>query len=71
MRFGGFGATDTVIADHWRLAIIKDLQYNSLKRQIVHIDFYGVTLKEKLTLEIDIELIGEPIGVEEGGILQV
>ncbi len=54
-----------------RLAIIKDLQYNSLKRQIVHIDFYGVTLKEKLTLEIDIELIGEPIGVEEGGILQV
>ena len=54
-----------------RLAVIKDLQYNLLKRQIVHVDFYGVTLKEKLTLEIDIELIGEPIGVEEGGILQV
>ena len=54
-----------------RLVVIKDLQYNSLKRQIVHVDFYGVTLKEKLTLEIDIELIGEPIGVEEGGILQV
>jgi large subunit ribosomal protein L25 len=54
-----------------RLAVIKDLQYNSLKRQIVHVDFYGVTLKEKLTLEVDIELVGEPIGVEEGGILQV
>jgi len=54
-----------------RLAVIKDLQYNSLKMQIVHVDFYGVTLKEKLTLEIDIELIGEPIGIEEGGILQV
>ena len=54
-----------------RLVVIKDLQYNSLKRQIVHVDFYGVTLKEKLTLEIDIELVGEPIGVEEGGILQV
>ena len=54
-----------------RLAIVKDVQYNSLKKQIVHIDFYGVTLKEKLTLEVDIELIGEPIGVEEGGILQV
>ena len=54
-----------------RLAVIKDVQYNSLKMQIVHVDFYGVTLKEKLTLEIDIELIGEPIGVEEGGILQV
>jgi large subunit ribosomal protein L25 len=54
-----------------RLAIIKDHQYNSLKKQIIHVDFYGVTLKEKLTLEVDIELIGEPIGVEEGGILQV
>jgi len=54
-----------------RLAIIKDVQYNWLKKQIVHVDFYGVTLKEKLTLEVDIELIGEPIGIKEGGILQV
>lgn len=54
-----------------RLVIIKDVQYNTLKRRIVHVDFYGVTLKEKLTLEVDIELIGEPIGIEEGGILQV
>jgi large subunit ribosomal protein L25 len=54
-----------------RLAVIKDLQYNSLKKQIVHVDFYGVTLEEKLTLEVDIKLIGEPIGVKDGGILQV
>jgi len=54
-----------------RLAIIKDVQYNWLKKQIVHVDFYGVTLKEKLTLEVDIEFIGEPIGIKEGGILQV
>jgi large subunit ribosomal protein L25 len=54
-----------------RLAIIKDVQYNLLKKQVVHVDFYGVTLKEKLTLEVDIELLGEPIGIEDGGILQV
>jgi len=54
-----------------RLAIIKDIQYNSLKRQIVHVDFYGVTLKEKLTVRVSIELIGEPIGLKEGGILEV
>lgn len=54
-----------------RLAIIKDVQYNWLKKQIVHVDFYGVTLKEKLTLEVDIELFGEPIGIKDGGILQV
>ena len=54
-----------------RLAIIKDVQYNWLKKQVVHVDFYGVTLKEKLTLEVDIELLGEPIGIKDGGILQV
>jgi len=54
-----------------RLAVIKDIQYNALKKQIVHVDFYGVTLKEKLTLEVDIELVGESIGVKDGGILQV
>jgi len=54
-----------------RLAIIKDIQYNPLKRQMVHVDFYGATLKEKLTIEVRIELIGEPIGLKEGGILEV
>ena len=54
-----------------RLAVIKDIQYNTLKKQLLHIDFYGVTLKEKLTLEVGIELIGEPIGVKEGGVLDI
>ena len=53
-----------------RLAMIKDFQYNSLKKQVVHIDFYGVTLKEKLTMRINIELIGESKGVKDGGILE-
>jgi len=54
-----------------RLVIIKDFQYNSLKKQMVHVDFYGVTLKEKLIMEVGIELVGEPMGVKEGGILEV
>ena len=54
-----------------RLAIIKDVQFNSLKKQIIHVDFYEVTLKEKLAVEVRVELIGEPIGVKEGGILEL
>lgn len=53
-----------------RLAMIKDFQYNSLKKRIVHIDFYGVTLKEKITMLINVELVGESIGAKEGGILE-
>ncbi|MEA2021480.1 MAG: 50S ribosomal protein L25 [Candidatus Caldatribacteriota bacterium] len=53
-----------------RLVMVKDFQYNSLKRQVIHIDFYGVTLKEKITMQINVELIGESKGVKEGGILE-
>jgi len=53
-----------------RLAMIKDFQYNSLKKRIVHIDFYGVTLKEKIIMLINVELFGESIGAKEGGILE-
>jgi len=53
-----------------RLAMVKDFQYNSLKKQIVHIDFYGVTLKEKLTMKVNVELTGESIGVKDGGIME-
>jgi len=53
-----------------RLVMVKDFQYNSLKKQVIHIDFYGVTLKEKLTMRINVELVGESKGVKEGGILE-
>jgi len=53
-----------------RLVLMKDFQYDSLKKRILHIDFYGVTLKEKLTMQVNVELVGESIGVKEGGILE-
>ncbi len=54
-----------------RLAIIKDIQYDNLKKQIQHVDFYGVTLKEKIEVEVGIELTGTSIGVKEGGVLDL
>ena len=54
-----------------RLAFVKDFQYDSLKKRINHFDFYGVTMKEKITLEIPVVIEGEPVGIKEGGILEV
>ena len=54
-----------------RLAIIKDFQYDSLQKRINHFDFYGVTMKEKVTLQVPIVLEGEPKGIKEGGILDI
>ena len=57
--------------DVTRLAVIKDFQYDSLKKRINHFDFYGVTMKEKVTLQVPIVLEGEPKGIKEGGILDI
>ncbi|NLL62139.1 MAG: 50S ribosomal protein L25 [Candidatus Atribacteria bacterium] len=54
-----------------RLAVIKDFQYDSLKKKINHFDFYGVSMKEKITLVVPLILEGEPKGVKEGGILDI
>ncbi|MDD3656640.1 MAG: 50S ribosomal protein L25 [Atribacterota bacterium] len=54
-----------------RLALMKDFQYDSLLKRINHFDFYGVTMKEKVTLEVPIILEGEPKGIKEGGILDI
>ena len=52
-------------------AVIKDFQYDSLKKKINHFDFYGVSMKEKITLVVPLILEGEPKGVKEGGILDI
>jgi len=57
--------------DVTRLAVIKDFQYDSLQKRINHFDFYGVTMKEKVTLQVPIVLEGEPKGIQEGGILDI
>ncbi len=54
-----------------RLAVMKDCQYDSLQKKINHFDFYGVTMKEKVTLQVPLVLEGEPQGVKEGGILDI
>jgi large subunit ribosomal protein L25 len=50
--------------------LVKDYQRDNLTGEILHIDFYefkkGVTLRTRVPLR----LIGNPIGVKEGGILE-
>ena len=50
--------------------IIKDIQFDPVTDRIVHIDFLGVTLGQKLEIQIPINFVGSSIGVKEGGILQ-
>ena len=50
--------------------IIKDVQFDPVTDRVIHFDLLGLTKGEKIKLEIPIQLVGSPVGVKEGGIIQ-
>lgn len=56
--------------DASRHAMIRDLQVDPISRRIIHIDFQRIDLKEKVRVQVAIQLEGEAYGVKtEGGVL--
>ena len=53
-----------------RSVIIKEIQQDPVKRDILHVDFNEISLTEQITVEVEVLAVGEPIGVkQEGGVL--
>ncbi len=50
--------------------IIKDIQFDPVTEEIVHFDLLGLTRGEMIQLEIPVQLLGNSVGVKEGGVLQ-
>ena len=50
--------------------IIKDVQFDPVTEKVVHIDLLGLQKGEKIQIEVPVQLLGSPIGLKEGGILQ-
>ncbi len=48
-------------------SIVKDLQRESVRNRIIHIDFEHISPRKKIAVEVPIHLIGIPKGVKEGG----
>jgi large subunit ribosomal protein L25 len=51
--------------------IIKEIQRNPIKEEVLHIDFYGVRADQKITLTVPLIIRGEAPGVKAGGILEL
>ncbi|OGX18443.1 MAG: hypothetical protein A3K83_03330 [Omnitrophica WOR_2 bacterium RBG_13_44_8b] len=50
--------------------LIKDMQYNPLNEEVTHIDFFKVSLTEKIRVRVPVVLKGEAPGTKDaGGIL--
>ncbi len=54
-----------------KLAILKEYQVDPLKGDILHTDFFEVSLTEKVSVNVRVITVGEPIGVKrDSGLLQ-
>ena len=54
-----------------KMSIIKDIQIDPLTGQILHIDFYEISMDHKLTVDVPVHFVGSPEGIELGGELQI
>jgi len=54
-----------------KLALMKDYQVDPVKGDLLHVDFFEVSLTEKVKVPVHVTIVGESIGVKrDGGILQ-
>ena len=56
------GKTETVL--------IRDVQWDNLGKEILHLDFARVSAEEEIETDVNIELRGQAAGIAEGGILE-
>lgn len=71
--YGGFNTLMQLSGDktlEGKVVLVKDLQRNPVNQAVIHADLYEVDLAKKVVVNIPVQLIGKPKGIEEGGVLQ-
>lgn len=67
----GHRLMDVQIGKKQQKMIIKDLQYDHLGRDIIHVDLMRVDVTETVEVVVPIELKGVAKGTHEGGVIEV
>lgn len=53
-------------------ALIREVQRHPWQPRILHVDFFKISMEERITVEIPVALVGVPVGVKAaGGILEM
>ncbi len=58
------------VHDNSYSCILKDVQFHPLSDKPVHFDLIALNEGEEITIEVNIHLIGNAVGIKEGGVLQ-
>ncbi len=54
-----------------RQVLIREVQVHPYRRRFLHIDFYEVPLDQPIEIEVVVELVGDSLGVQKGGELNL
>ncbi|KOS63050.1 50S ribosomal protein L25/general stress protein Ctc [Lysinibacillus agricola] len=49
--------------------VVSEIQQCSLKDEVNHVDFLAINMSEAIEADVSIRLVGESVGISEGGIL--
>lgn len=58
---------DLKIEDKVYVSLVKDIQFDPVTDQILHIDFYEIHPEKPIKIQIPLKIIGNSIGVKSGG----
>ena len=58
------------VQDNSYSCILKDVQFHPLSDKPVHFDLIALKEGEMITIEVNIHLVGNAVGIKEGGVLQ-
>ena len=64
---GGNPIVNLAVAGGEYTALIRDVQYDPLTHDILHLDFQHISLTETIEVKVAVHLTGLPIGVKDGG----
>jgi len=66
-----FNVKSPIAGANGKVVLIKSVDIHPLNRRPVHVDFFALDLKKMVRVNIEVRLEGKPIGLAEGGLLNV
>jgi len=64
---GGNPIVNLAVSGSEYTALIRDVQYDPLSHDILHLDFQHISLTETIEVRVAVQLTGLPLGVKDGG----
>lgn len=54
-----------------RSVLVREVQRDVLSGKLLHVDFFQINVNESIDARITVHFVGDPIGVKNGGMLQI